>query len=75
MNFTKQILTNSNVWQDISGSEENVAHQVEMFYSVINNIILETVPVKRGRRTHHSKLPVLFNPHLRKKRNRKQKIT
>ena len=60
-------------WQNILSNKGNVDTQAELFYSVINNIISETVPMKKRRRTHHSKLPVWFNPQLKYLRNRKQK--
>ena len=60
-------------WPYILSSEGNIDHQVEMFYTVKNNIISKTVPTRRRKRTHHSKLPVWFNPNLKNLRNRKQK--
>jgi hypothetical protein len=60
-------------WQNVISMEGNVDTEERKIYSHIQNIITETVPLKRRRRTQHSKLPVWFNTQLKNLKNKKQK--
>ncbi|VDO10445.1 unnamed protein product, partial [Brugia timori] len=60
-------------WQTIISIEGNVDSEADKFHSIIQDLISESVPMKRRRRTKNSKLPVWFTPQLKHLKNKKQK--
>lgn len=60
-------------WQSLIREENNVEKAVDIFYSLLMEIIREEVPLKRKKLFGNSKNPIWFNRNIRNLKNRKQK--
>ena len=60
-------------WQNVFSTEGNVDYEAEKFHFFLKNLVQETVPVRKKRRSNNSKWPVWFTPQLRNLKNKKQK--